>query len=72
MLELIPEVTYGRALLARAVGRIQHARGDRERGASAAEWVLITAITVTIVVAIGGILLAKWRAKANSIPTNTP
>jgi hypothetical protein len=72
MLELIPEVAYGRALLARVLDRVRGSEDDRELGASAAEWVLITAITVTIVVAVGGILLAKWRTKASSIPTSTP
>jgi len=69
---LFPEIDYGRTLFALARDRVRGATEDREAGASAAEWVLISAILVTIAVTVGGILLAKWRDKANTIPTTTP
>lgn len=65
-------------------GRIDHARGAagvdaaaggdrdwRDRGASVVEWVIISALVVGIAVAVGAILLAKLRDKANSIDLNT-
>ena len=39
----------------------------RDLGASAIEWVVISALLVAIAVAVGGILIAKLRAKATSI-----
>lgn len=56
---------HARARLARAVTR-------SDRGASAIEWVIISAILVAISVAIGGILLAKIRTKAEDINLDTP
>lgn len=50
----------------------QHSE-DGERGASAVEWVVITAIVVIIIVAVGGILYNVLKAKTtqacNSINT---
>jgi Flp pilus assembly pilin Flp len=47
-------------------GRIQHARAS-ERGASAVEWVLITALLIGVAIAVGAIILTRLTAKANSI-----
>ena len=47
-------------------GRVAQARRS-ERGASAVEWVVITAILVSIAVAVGLILTNKIKGKADSI-----
>lgn len=47
-------------------GRVAAARKD-ERGASAVEWVVITAILVGIAVAVGAILLRRLTGKAESL-----
>jgi len=47
-------------------GRIRHARRS-ERGASAVEWVLISALLIGIAIAVGAIILAKLTGKANNI-----
>ena len=56
------ELPYFRALLHTHLLR---ARSDR--GASAVEWVVITALLVGIALAVGAILLRTVRNKANSI-----
>jgi Flp pilus assembly pilin Flp len=61
------QLTVLRTLLA---GRVAHARraGARgERGASAVEWVVITALLIGIAVAVGAIVLDKLTSKANSL-----
>jgi len=45
---------------------------DGERGASAIEWVIISAILIVIVGIVGGILITKLTAKANSLELTTP
>ena len=40
---------------------------DGERGASAVEWVIISALLIAIVLAVGGIILNKLTAKATSL-----
>ena len=47
-------------------GRVAKARRS-EAGASAVEWVVITAILVSIAVAVGLVLTNKIESKANSI-----
>ncbi|HEY0470299.1 MAG TPA: hypothetical protein VGD34_01520 [Kribbella sp.] len=47
-------------------GRIQRARRS-EGGASAVEWVLITALLIGVALAVGKIILDRLQAKANSI-----
>jgi Flp pilus assembly protein TadG len=47
-------------------GRIQRARRS-EGGASAVEWVLISALLIGVALAVGKIILDKLQAKANSI-----
>jgi len=43
------------------------AKAHSERGASAVEWVVITALLIGIAVAVGGIILTKLQNKANSL-----
>jgi Flp pilus assembly pilin Flp len=59
-LELVLRDRFARARAA------QH-RGDR--GASAVEWVVISAIVVGIAIAIGGILLTALEDKAEQVGT---
>jgi Flp pilus assembly pilin Flp len=47
-------------------GRLAHARRG-ERGASAVEWVVITALLIGIAVAVGAIILQKLKTKADSL-----
>lgn len=54
----------------RLVARIR--RGDRELGASTVEWVVITALLVTMVLAVGLTLYAKITAKATDLDLTTP
>jgi Flp pilus assembly pilin Flp len=51
-----------RVLLA---GRIQTRRS--ERGASAVEWVLISALLIGVAIAVGAIIMAKLTGKANDL-----
>jgi Flp pilus assembly protein TadG len=52
-----------RVLLA---GRIQRTRRS-ERGASAVEWVLISALLIGVAIAVGAIIMAKLTGKANDL-----
>ena len=45
---------------------------DGERGASAIEWVIISAILIVIVGIVGGILITKLTAKADSLDLDSP
>jgi Flp pilus assembly pilin Flp len=47
--------------------RVDRARTADSRGASAIEWVVISAIVVAIVLVIGGILTAALQNKANEV-----
>jgi Flp pilus assembly pilin Flp len=47
-------------------GRIQRARRS-EGGASAVEWVLISALLIGVAIAVGTIILKKLTDKANTI-----
>jgi Flp pilus assembly pilin Flp len=46
--------------------RTRHAR-QQERGASAVEWVVISAILVTVVIAVGLLLTTALRGKAQDV-----
>ena len=46
------------------------ARKQRDRGASAVEWVVITAIVVAIVGVVGGVIYKAVKGKADSTSTN--
>ena len=60
-LTVLKVLTQGRVAAAR-----RHARRN-EIGASAVEWVVITALLIGIAVIVGGIILTKLQAKANSL-----
>lgn len=47
-------------------GRIDHARRS-ERGASAVEWVLISALLIGVAIAVGAIIMSKLTGKANDL-----
>lgn len=57
-----------RLRMAKASGMAQ----DGERGASAIEWVIISAILIVIVGIVGGILINKLTAKATSLNLDSP
>lgn len=61
------EMAYFRALLHTHVLRTRS-----DRGASAVEWVVITALVVGIAIAVGAILMTTIENKANSINLDTP
>ncbi|OIV35655.1 hypothetical protein BIV57_20460 [Mangrovactinospora gilvigrisea] len=51
--------------------RVERAReADRSRGASAVEWIVISAIVVAIVIAVGIIIKNALTSKANQISGN--
>jgi len=52
--------------------RLRAKRAGADRGEMAMGWVLVAAITITIVLAVGGILLSKMQTKANSLDLTTP
>ena len=58
-----PTVIFVRAMLA---ARIQRAR-RLEGGASALEWVLISALLIGVALAVGKIILDKLTQKANDL-----
>lgn len=65
--------TSGPLLFLRLVlrDRIERARKAPDGGASAIEWVIISAILVMIAVALGGLLYTKIMDKARSIDLDT-
>ena len=64
-----PEIVYLLAVF--TVLRARVAGGDSERG-DVMQWVLVTAIGVTLAVAVGAIIISKVTEKANQISTTTP
>lgn len=66
-----PEVTGLLALRDHLAGRIR-ARSRSDRGDIPMGWVLVVAITITIVVSVGTIIYNKLNAKANSLDLTTP
>lgn len=70
LLMATPEVAVLRAYYRKAWLRAR--RSGADRGEMAMGWVLVAAITITIVLAVGGILLTKMRTKATSLDLTTP
>ena len=70
LLMATPELAILRSYL--QVGRLRAKRPGADRGEMAMGWVLVAAITITIVIAVGTILLTKVRTKANSLDLTTP
>lgn len=60
----------GELIYLKAMLDLHVARARSEEGASAVEWVVITAILVGIAIAAGAIILDKVKGKANSINLN--
>ena len=54
----------------RLVARVR--RGHGARGATAVEWVVISAIIVTIVLAVGATLYSRLTDKASDLDLTTP
>lgn len=55
----------------RVLARLR-SEGRREDGASVVEWVLITAISLAIVLAVGALIQSKLMDKVNEIDFTTP
>ncbi len=51
--------------------RIDRARAS-ERGASAVEWVLISALLIGVAIAVGAIIMTKLTGKAKDLDLDTP
>lgn len=60
-------LTVLKLLLEGRVAAAQRKARRNEIGASAVEWVVITALLIGIAVVVGGIILTKLQAKANSL-----
>jgi Flp pilus assembly pilin Flp len=54
-------------LVAYLRGRVERARSEEDRGASAIEWVVIAAVVVSIVGIVGGILYTALRDRAQDV-----
>ncbi|WP_245679668.1 hypothetical protein [Actinomadura hibisca] len=63
-----PAVIYLRAMLGVRLDRLRE-DGDRDAGASAIEWAIITAILALIAITIGAVIQRLITTKANSIKT---
>ncbi|NUR10013.1 MAG: hypothetical protein HOQ22_18130 [Nocardioidaceae bacterium] len=61
------QLTFLRIVLAGRTAHARNAAARGERGASAVEWVVITALLIGIAVAVGAIVLNKLTTKANSL-----
>jgi hypothetical protein len=48
-------------------GRVERARSEEDRGASAIEWVVIAAVVVTIVGVVGGIIYTALEGRAEDV-----
>ncbi len=51
--------------------RVDHARQTPERGASAIEWVIITAVVVAMVVVVAAVIWNKVNTSSNEISNST-
>ncbi|HLV72426.1 hypothetical protein FHX41_5236 [Actinomadura hallensis] len=63
-----PNVVYLRAVLGARLARLR-SEEQRERGASAIEWAIITAILALLAITIGAVITKKVTDKANTINT---
>ncbi|RKS76295.1 hypothetical protein BZB76_1646 [Actinomadura pelletieri DSM 43383] len=63
-----PTVAYLRAVLGTRLARLRSDE-ERDRGASAIEWAIITAILALLAITIGAIITRKVTEKANNINT---
>lgn len=63
----MPELTFLKIFL---TARVAHARRS-QGGASAVEWVVITALLIGVAIAVGAIIMSKLQGKANSLNLDT-
>lgn len=63
-----PVVVYLRAMAGARIARMR-APQERDRGASAIEWAIITAILALLAITIGAVITKKVTDKANTINT---
>ena len=63
-----PNVVYLRAVIGARLARLRE-DGERDRGASAIEWAIITAILALLAITIGAVITKKVTDKANTINT---
>jgi len=66
----IPEVGMLLAVREHLVAKVRSK--DSDRGDIPMGWVLVVAITITIVVSVGTIIYNKLNSKANSLDLTTP
>lgn len=66
------ELQFLMIMLRGRVDRASRLAARGERGASAVEWVVITAILVGVAIAVGAILVPKIKGKAHSVSFDTP
>jgi hypothetical protein len=60
-------LNYSETQVRRQVAKAQGLARDGDRGASAIEWVIISALLIGIVAVVGGIILDKLTTKADSL-----
>lgn len=60
-------LNYAELALRSRIERAKQLGATGDRGASAIEWVIITAITIVIVGAVGTLIFNKLNAKANNL-----
>ena len=63
----MPETTFLKIFFD---ARVAHARRS-ETGASAVEWVVITALLIGVAIAVGAIVMTKLTGKANELNLDT-
>lgn len=68
-----PEVFYARAIIALVRGRAARARreGFNERGASAIEWAIISAVVVVLALLVARVIQGVVEDNANKIQQGT-
>lgn len=65
-------LNYAEAQVRDRARRAGALREEGELGASAIEWVIISAVLILIVGTVGGIIWSKIQDKANSLELKTP
>jgi Flp pilus assembly protein TadG len=60
-------LNYSETQVRLRVARAQGLARDRDRGASAIEWVIISALLIGIVLVVGGIILTKLTKAATDL-----
>jgi len=60
-------LNYSETHIRQRVAKAQILARDGDRGASAIEWVIISALLIGIVAVVGSIILTKLTDKANSL-----